>query len=44
MILIHDIALFQYFQSTDSLVARVMKDEEDNWGFYLPELSKVGGI
>ena len=40
----HDIALFQYFQSPDSVAARVMKDEEHNWGFYLPELSKVGGI
>lgn len=36
----HDIALFQYFQSTDSLAARVMKDEEYNWGFYLPYYQK----
>jgi hypothetical protein len=34
------IALFQYFQSKDSLSARVMKDEEFNWGFYLPEYQK----
>ena len=31
----HHIALFQYFQSKDSTAARVMKDEELNWGFYL---------
>ncbi|MCQ6282360.1 helix-turn-helix domain-containing protein [Bacillus sp. EB600] len=36
----HDIALFQYFQSTDSLAARVMKNEEQNWGFYLPYYQK----
>ncbi|MCM3653378.1 helix-turn-helix domain-containing protein [Metabacillus litoralis] len=36
----HDIALFQYFQSPDSLAARVMKDEEHNWGFYLPDYQK----
>lgn len=36
----HDIALFQYFQSTDSVAARVMKDEEHNWGFYLPYYQK----
>jgi excisionase family DNA binding protein len=34
------IALFQYFQSKDSLSARVMKDGEFNWGFYLPEYQK----
>src|SRR3954468_20527015 len=34
------IALFQYFQSKDSLSARVMKDGEHNWGFYLPEYQK----
>ena len=33
---IHDIALFQSFQSPDRLAARVMKDKEYNWGFYLP--------
>jgi excisionase family DNA binding protein len=37
---IHDIALFQYFQSPDSTAARVMKDEELNWGFYLPYYQK----
>jgi transposase len=36
----HDIALFQYFQSPDSVVARVMKDEANNWGFYLPNYQK----
>ena len=36
----HDIALFQYFQSPDSIAARVMKDEEHNWGFYLPDYQK----
>ncbi|HFJ9429665.1 helix-turn-helix domain-containing protein [Bacillus cereus] len=36
----YDIALFQYFQSQDSRVARVMKDEELNWGFYLPYYQK----
>ena len=36
----NDIALFQYFQSPDSVAARVMKDEEHNWGFYLPEYQK----
>ena len=36
----HDIALFQYFQSPDSVAARVMKDEEHNWGFYLPDYQK----
>jgi len=36
----HDIALFQYFQSPDSTAARVMKDEELNWGFYLPYYQK----
>ena len=36
----HDIALFQYFQATDSTVARVMKDEVGNWGFYLPHSQK----
>ena len=40
MILTHDIALFQYFQSKDSIAARVMKDEEFNWGFYLPDYQK----
>src|SRR4051794_619878 len=34
------IALFQYFQSKDRLSARVMKDGEHNWGFYLPEYQK----
>ena len=34
------IALFQYFQSKDRLSARVMKDGEYNWGFYLPEYQK----
>lgn len=36
----NDIALFQYFQSKDSLTARVMKDEKHNWGFYLPYYQK----
>lgn len=36
----NDIALFQYFQSKDSLTARVMKDEEHNWGFNLPDYQK----
>ncbi|MBZ5753259.1 helix-turn-helix domain-containing protein [Metabacillus rhizolycopersici] len=36
----YDIALFQYFQSPDSLAGRVMKDEEHNWGFYLPDYQK----
>ncbi|MCQ6275349.1 helix-turn-helix domain-containing protein [Bacillus sp. V3B] len=36
----HDISLFQYFQSTDSVAARVMRDEEHNWGFYLPYYQK----
>ncbi|WP_394237393.1 helix-turn-helix domain-containing protein [Niallia oryzisoli] len=36
----YDIALFQYFQSQDSTAARVMKDEELNWGFYLPYYQK----
>ncbi|MBT2710489.1 helix-turn-helix domain-containing protein [Pseudomonas sp. ISL-84] len=36
----NDIALFQYYQSKDSLTARVMKDEEFNWGFYIPEYQK----
>ncbi|MEK3989878.1 hypothetical protein [Robertmurraya sp. FSL R5-0851] len=37
---IHDIALFQYFQSQDSTAARVMKNEDLNWGFYLPYYQK----
>src|SRR4051812_5331480 len=36
----YDIALFQYFQSPDSVAARVMKDGEYNWGFYLPYYQK----
>jgi excisionase family DNA binding protein len=36
----HDVALFQYFQSQDSTAARVMKNEELNWGFYLPYYQK----
>ncbi|WP_223881867.1 hypothetical protein [Niallia endozanthoxylica] len=36
----YDIALFQYFQSKDSTSARVIKDEELNWGFYLPYYQK----
>nr|WP_295971369.1 hypothetical protein [uncultured Bacillus sp.] len=36
----HDIALFQSFQSQDSTAARVMKDKELNWGFYLPYYQK----
>lgn len=36
----HDIALFQYFQSPDSVAARVMKDADHNWGFYLPYYQK----
>ncbi|WP_277679097.1 hypothetical protein [Gracilibacillus dipsosauri] len=36
----YDIALFQYFQSPDSTAARVMKDGELNWGFYLPYYQK----
>jgi hypothetical protein len=36
----NDVALFQYFQSKGSLTARVMKDEEQNWGFYIPDYQK----
>ena len=36
----HDIALFQYFQSPDSVAAWGMKDEEYSWGFYLPYYQK----
>ena len=36
----HHIALFQYFQSKDSTAARVIKDKEHNWGFYLPNYQK----
>jgi excisionase family DNA binding protein len=36
----NDVALFQYFQSKGSLTARVMKDEERNWGFYIPDYQK----
>jgi hypothetical protein len=36
----YDIALFQYFQSPDSVAARVMKDEANNCGFYLPNYQK----
>jgi hypothetical protein len=37
----NDIALFQYFQFPDSVAVRVMKDEEHNWGFYLPYYQKL---
>jgi hypothetical protein len=40
----HDIVLFQYFQSPDSTAARVMKDEELNWGILSSILSKMGRI
>ena len=36
----YDIALFQYFQSKDSTAARIMKNEEGDWGFYLPYSQK----
>ena len=37
----NDIALFQYFQSPDSVTARLMKDEGHNWSFYLPYYQKL---
>lgn len=36
----HEFALIQYFQFPDSVVARIMKDEANNWGFYLPNYQK----
>jgi excisionase family DNA binding protein len=36
----YDIAIFQCFQSSDGLAARVMKNKERNWGLYLPYYQK----
>lgn len=36
----HDIGLFQLFQSADNLIARVMRNKEKDWGFYLPNYQK----
>jgi transposase len=36
----NDIALFQLFQYSDNLIARVMRNKELDWGFYLPNYQK----
>ena len=40
MILTMTLRFFSTFQSQDGTAARVMKDEEGDWGFYLPYYQK----